>query len=258
MTGVIELLDGEISQRHMLDHPFYQRWNAGELTRGELEEYSRQYYPYTLAFPTFPQRDACAHRRHRHPPVPARESDRGGAWVREPSRALATLLRKPSASTVLTRKSTTPNAATADLIATMRNLARSEKLHEALAALYAYESQIPAVSKTKIDGLAAWYGITEPRDILIFLRSHGSRRFSTPRPRGELLETLCDTPEKCEEARAAAGATVNALYRFLDDCELVPPRTSRLVSNSLMGNASVGVFPLLCCWFCSLPPRARR
>src|SRR5213595_787190 len=53
MTGVIELLDGEISQRHMLNHPFYQRWNAGELTRGELEEYSRQYYPYTLAFPTF-------------------------------------------------------------------------------------------------------------------------------------------------------------------------------------------------------------
>jgi len=65
-------------------------------------------------------------------------------------------------------KSTTPNAATADLIATMRNLARSEKLHEGLAALYAYESQIPAVSKTKIDGLAAWYGITEPARHLIF------------------------------------------------------------------------------------------
>jgi len=59
MTGVIELLDGEISQRHMLDHPFYQRWNAGELTRGELEEYSRQYYPYTPRFRRS-QRDACA------------------------------------------------------------------------------------------------------------------------------------------------------------------------------------------------------
>ena len=41
-----------------------------------------------------------------------------------------------------------------ELIDSMRTLARSEKLHEGLAALYAYESQIPAVAKAKIDGLA--------------------------------------------------------------------------------------------------------
>src|ERR1043166_7494192 len=111
----------------------------------------------------------------------------------------------PSASTAAT-----PTAATADLIATMRNLARSEKLHEGLAALYAYESQIPTVSKTKIDGLAAWYGITEPRDISFFA-VHMEADVHHSQTARELLETLCDTPEKCEEARAAATETVNAL-----------------------------------------------
>jgi pyrroloquinoline-quinone synthase len=214
MTGVIELLDGEISQRHMLNHPFYQRWNAGQLTRGELEEYSRQYYPYTLAFPTFlsamhAHTDDIAIRQYLLENLI--EEERGTEnhpelWLR-----FCDALGVDRADA----KSTTPNAATSDLIATMCNLARSEKLHEGLAALYAYESQIPAVSKTKIEGLAAWYGITAPRDISFF-SVHMEADVLHSQTARELLETLCDTPEKCEEARAAAATTVNALYRFLD------------------------------------------
>src|SRR5438874_5137026 len=49
----MNLLDTRIAARHMLDHPFYQRWTCGTLTRAELEEYARQYYHYALAFPTF-------------------------------------------------------------------------------------------------------------------------------------------------------------------------------------------------------------
>jgi pyrroloquinoline-quinone synthase len=214
MTGVIELLDGEISQRHMLNHPFYQRWNVGELTRGELEEYSRQYYPYTVAFPTFlsamhAHTDDIAIRQYLLENLI--EEERGTEnhpelWLR-----FCDALGVDRADA----QSATPNDATSDLITTMRNLARSEKLHEGLAALYAYESQIPAVSKTKIDGLAAWYGITEPRDISFF-SVHMEADVLHSQTARELLETLCDTPEKCEEARAAAANTVNALYRFLD------------------------------------------
>src|SRR3954471_24191333 len=153
MTDVIAILDREVNERHMLNHPFYQRWNAGELTRGELEEYSRQYYPYTVAFPTFlsamhAQPDDIAIRQYllenlieeergpeNHPELWLRFCDALGVDRDEV-------------------KATSANGATADLIDSMRTLARSEKLHEGLAALYAYESQIPAVAKTKIDGLA--------------------------------------------------------------------------------------------------------
>ena len=45
--------DARIASKHLLDHPFYQRWSAGTLTRGELQEYARQYWHYDLVFPTF-------------------------------------------------------------------------------------------------------------------------------------------------------------------------------------------------------------
>jgi len=214
MTEVIALLDREVNGRHMLNHPFYQRWSAGELTRGELEEYSRQYYPYTLAFPTF---------------VSAMHAHTGDIAIRQ--YLLENLIeeeRGPENHPELWLRfcdalgvdrddvtATTANAATTALIASMRNLARSEKLHEGLAALYAYESQIPAVAKAKIDGLAAWYGITAPRDIAFF-SVHMTADVQHSQTARELLETLCDTPEKCEEARQAAAQTANALYRFLD------------------------------------------
>jgi len=214
MTDVIAILDREVNERHMLDHPFYQRWNAGELTRGELEEYSRQYYPYTLAFPTFvsamhAHTDDIAIRQYllenlieeergseNHPELWLRFCDALGVDRDEV-------------------KGTSANDATAGLIDSMRTHARSEKLHEGLAALYAYESQIPAVAKAKIDGLAAWYGITEPRDVAFF-SVHMTADVLHSQTARELLESLCDTPEKCEEAREAAAKTVNALYRFLD------------------------------------------
>ena len=214
MTEVIALLDREVNERHMLNHPFYQRWSAGELTRGELEEYSRQYYPYTLAFPTFvsamhAHTDDIAIRQYLLENLI--EEERGPEnhpelWLRF-CEALG-VDRDDVIATVA-------NDATSALIASMRNLARSEKLHEGLAALYAYESQIPAVAKAKIDGLAAWYGINAPRDIAFF-SVHMTADVQHSQTARELLETICDTPEKCEEARQAAAQTVNALYRFLD------------------------------------------
>jgi pyrroloquinoline-quinone synthase len=213
-TGVIALIDREVNQRHMLNHPFYQRWSAGELTKGELEEYSRQYYPYTKAFPTF----LSAMHAHTDDVVIRQyllenliEEERGPEnhpelWLRF-CEALG-LDRNDVAAT-------TANSATSALIACIRNLARKENLHEGLAALYAYESQIPAVAKAKIDGLAAWYGISAARDIAFF-SVHMTADVLHSQTSRELLETLCDTPEKCEEARQAASQTVAALYRFLD------------------------------------------
>lgn len=214
MTDVISILDREVNERHMLNHPFYQRWNAGELTRGELEEYSRQYYPYTVAFPTFvsavhANTDDMVIRQYLLENLI--EEDRG------PENHPELWLRFCDALGVDRDevKATTANDATAALIASMRSLARDGKLHEGLAALYAYESQIPAVAKAKIDGLAAWYGITAPRDIAFF-SVHMTADVLHSQTARELLETLCDTPEKCEEAREAAAQTVTALYRFLD------------------------------------------
>src|SRR5215470_6270127 len=46
-------LDALIAERHLLQHPFYQLWSQGKLTREHLREYAVSYYPHVAAFPTY-------------------------------------------------------------------------------------------------------------------------------------------------------------------------------------------------------------
>jgi len=57
---------------------------------------------------------------------------------------------------------------TRNLIATFRSICRSGSTAEGLAALYAYESQIPAVAESKIEGLRKHYGIDSARTLAYF------------------------------------------------------------------------------------------
>ena len=57
---------------------------------------------------------------------------------------------------------------TSNLIGTFRSVCSEGTTAEGLAALYAYESQIPAVSESKIKGLVENYQMTEPRDYQYF------------------------------------------------------------------------------------------
>ena len=49
------------------------------------------------------------------------------------------------------------------MIDTFRSVCCDGTTAEGLAALYAYESQIPAVSESKIDGLKKHYGFNDPK-----------------------------------------------------------------------------------------------
>jgi pyrroloquinoline-quinone synthase len=207
---VITSLDTRIARQRMLDHPFYQRWTAGELTRGELQEYARQYYHYAAAFPTFLSAmhagsDDLEARQYLLENLI--EEERGPEnhpelWLRF-CEALA-----------LDRdlvKAGTPNAATSALIDCMRTLSRSS-LVEGLSALYAYESQIPEVAKAKIEGLAKFYAIDAPRDIAFF-SVHQTADVVHAETSRQLLRRACGDDSVASEA---ASRTVDALYGFLD------------------------------------------
>ena len=210
----IQTLDARIASKHLLDHPFYQRWTCGTLTREELRDYAAQYFHYAMAFPTFvsamhAQCDDIAVRQLLLENLI--EEERGAdnhpeLWLRF-CESLGL-----SRSDVQTG---TPNDATRHLIATMKSLAREGALHEGLAALYAYESQIPSVAKAKIEGLAKWYGITGDRDVAFF-SVHMDADVAHSQTSREILRDLCDTSEKSVEAERAAGRTLDALYGFLD------------------------------------------
>jgi pyrroloquinoline-quinone synthase len=210
----IQTIDARISSRHLLDHPFYQRWTCGTLTREELRDYAAQYFHYAMAFPTFisamhAQTEDIATRQLLLENLI--EEERGPENHPE-------LWLRFCESLGLTRdevKDGAPNDATRTLIATMKSLAREGALHEGLASLYAYESQIPAVAKAKIEGLAKNYGISAERDIAFF-SVHMEADVAHSQTSREILRDLCDTPAKAEEAERAAKRTLDALYGFLD------------------------------------------
>ena len=207
-------LEQRVAARHLLDHPFYQRWSSGELTGEELREYARQYWHYTLAFPTFVSgvhsgSDDFALRQALLENLV--EEERGNEnhpelWLRF-CESLG-LDRE-------TVKSGAANDATRHLIGTMKSLARDGALHEGLAALYAYESQIPAVAKAKIEGLAKNYAISADRDVAFF-RVHMDADVLHSETSRSILRTLCDSQEKATAAENATQRTLDALYAFLD------------------------------------------
>ena len=86
---------------------------------------------------------------------------------------------------------------------------------EGLAALYAYESQIPEVSKTKREGLAAFYGVRD-EDATRFFSVHEKADVWHREVEREALARVADTPEGREAALAAARRCCDALNRALD------------------------------------------
>jgi pyrroloquinoline-quinone synthase len=58
---------------------------------------------------------------------------------------------------------------TRSLVDTFRRLCRDGSTADGLAALYSYESQIPAVAASKIDGLKRFYGIASPEALAYFV-----------------------------------------------------------------------------------------
>jgi len=49
----IRELDARIARYNLLDHPFYQAWSAGELSRADLRQYAQDYYHHVAAFPSY-------------------------------------------------------------------------------------------------------------------------------------------------------------------------------------------------------------
>ena len=210
----VQALDARIASRHLLNHTFYQRWTAGTLTREELRDYAAQYFHYAMAFPTF------ISAMHAHTDDIATrqmllenliEEERGSENHPE-------LWLRFCESLGLDRddvKAGAPNDATRTLIATMKSLAREGALHEGLAALYAYESQIPAVAKAKIEGLAQNYGISADRDIAFF-SVHMEADVHHSQTSRAILRDLCSSEERTAQAETATQRTLDALYGFLD------------------------------------------
>ena len=211
---LIERLDGKIEAKSLLKHPFYRDWTAGKLTLSSLQAYAAQYYQFEVAFPTF------LSAIHSRCPVPwvrqvllsnLWDEEHGGRnhpalWLRFCS-GLGLGLDSVQKAQVFPE--------THGLVNTLRAIVASRPFPEGIAALYAYERQVPAVAARKVEGLREFYGIEDSAS-LEFFTLHMGLDEEHAASEARAIASHASEPHQELAVLDAADEALDALWRFLD------------------------------------------
>src|SRR2546428_3132682 len=212
MNKHLDEIDKNIAAKHLLKHPFYLAWTRGELSRDALADYARQYYQHVVAFPTYlsAAEGKCEDQATRKQLLSNLIDEEAGSpnhpelWLKF-AEGLGV-----SASDV--RKSEKWSETT-DLIDIFRQVCRDGSTAEGLAALYAYESQIPAICESKIDGLKKHYGFTDPEHYRYFSVHVEADREHAAVERTMLNEHIDD--QNAPAVTRAVQSVLDALWEML-------------------------------------------
>lgn len=210
-------IDDAVAARAMLAHPFYLAWSEGRLTTGDLRAYAGQYQPHVDAFPKAVARTylACDDMKGRRLLAENLAEEEGVGEGRQPHAELWILFGEGLGATraEMTDAELEPESqALVDVFARL-----SAKSYAAgLGALYAYESQLPGVASTKIEGLTRLYGV-EDEATLRFFRVHEAADVEHAAVCRELLDAL--PAEQADEAARAGAELSGALWNFLTGVE---------------------------------------
>ena len=211
-------LDARIAKYDLLCHPFYRAWAAGELTREDLREYGRQYFRHVEAFPKY--LSEFASRVLDSELCRAVLTNRDDELGLHGSRPHAELWldfvegmggdRRPGAKTEISQVS--------ELTEHFHSVARQASSEEALAAFYAYESQVPRVAQEKARGLREMYGADEKTCGYFTLHTTADVYHSRVW-RNQLAKQVEKNPAVADNALAAAEKAAKALWNALDGIE---------------------------------------
>ncbi len=212
MKRHLDKIDNDIAEKHLLKHPFYLAWTRGELSREALRDYAKQYYHHVAAFPTYL---SAVHAKCDDQPTRRQllanlmDEEAGSPNHPELWKQFANALGVDDVDLATTDK----QPETRNLIDTFRSVCGNGATAAGLAALYAYESQIPAICESKIDGLKKHYGFTDPKDYEYFsVHIEADREHSAVERR--LLANKIDGGN-FEFVRASVQHILDALWEML-------------------------------------------
>lgn len=201
-----------IAERSLLQHPFYQAWSAGTLEVERLQDYARQYYHFERAFPRFL---SAIHARTESPAI--RQLLLNNLWDEEHGERNHPALWLEFAAALGVSgeevEESTPHPETTALIEHFADVAQTAPVAEALATLFAYESQVPAIAWEKIKGLTEHYDLLP--DQFEFFSVHLVSDVAHSGGEMSAIEELC---EDGDAVVAAAERASERLLGFLDGC----------------------------------------
>lgn len=211
-------MEARLKRYDLLKHPYYQAWTNGELTREDLREYASEYWHHVSAFPTYLSA--------LHSNLPDGELRRmvlknlveeEGLEEGAPHSDLWMDFACGMGAETAEVRSREIGHGTSALIEHYR-AAMLESPAAAMAALYAYESRVPAIARTKAEGLEQHYGADD-----------ATRRYFTLHVTADVEHTrvwhkalaaeLEAHPEETEGALDSAEAAARALWNALDGVE---------------------------------------
>jgi pyrroloquinoline-quinone synthase len=218
MSDFFAALDARIARYDLLQHPFYQAWSKGELTRAELREYASEYWHHVSAFPTYlsalhtrledgPLRRTVLENLADEEGLPAGRAH-SDLWM-----DFATGMGA-NATEVRDRK---VRPETAALIAHFRGAMQAPPA-SALASLYTYESRVPAIAQTKAEGLKQHYGADKATAHYFTLHQTADVHHAKVW-RNAIEAELTTHPEDADAALDAAEAAAAALWSTLSGIE---------------------------------------
>jgi pyrroloquinoline-quinone synthase len=179
---------------NVLRHPFYTRWERGELTRTELAFYAGEYRHAVVALA---EQAGAAGSEHA-----AEESEHIALWDDFAHELGADLDREPRPET----------------LACVGSWTGGEDRLERLAVLYAVESAQPDISRTKLAGLVAHYGVDADGPAAAYFTLHAERDAEHAEESSRALAAEA-TEADVERVVAAAEAALRGNWRLLDGVE---------------------------------------
>jgi pyrroloquinoline-quinone synthase len=210
-ADLLAKIDAAIAEKNLLKHPFYQDWQAGKLTRQALQLYAAQYYRHVEAFPKHLR--VLAARTE----GPIREVVLENLAEEEnPSAPHPKLWRDFAGSLGVSEEDITccPSLpGTQAVVETFREIVGDRPVAEAVAALYAYEAQVPEIATTKIEGLKSFYGINTPKALAYFAVHEEADKAHRAAWRGWLEQHASGNEE---EILATTNRALEALWGALD------------------------------------------
>lgn len=210
---ILAEIDKAIERKSILKHPFYQQWSAGRLSKKALREYAKQYYQLVFAFPTLL---SAAHSNCNDLNTRKMLLENLGE---EEGRVPHSELWLRFCDGLQLRRSSVINAEqlpeTRQMVENLRDICKNSGFVEAIAAIYAYESQNVEVAKAKIYGLRSFYGMKDRRS-LEFFDVHGRMDVKHSAKLRAIMKRYNLGREEEQEVLEKVNVSLDSLWGLLD------------------------------------------